>query len=89
MPEQSLIDLLNESENGIYHKTYFDSWLNGRKKFAHTFGRRFNVLAADPDVKFLPEKNIFCSILSWTTKQAITRLKALSKDSMSLSTWKR
>ena len=56
--EQSLIDLLNEAENGIYHKSYFDSWLNARKKYAHTLGRRLTVLAADPDVKFLSEKHL-------------------------------
>jgi len=58
VPEQTLIDLLNEAENGIFHKTYFDSWLNARKKYAHTLGRRLTVLAADPDVKFLSEKHL-------------------------------
>ena len=33
VPEQDLIDILNEVEDGIYHKSYFDKWLETSLQF--------------------------------------------------------
>ena len=53
IPEQNLIDVLNEVEHGIYHKSYFESWLKSRKRFADTLGKELTKQAGANEVNFL------------------------------------
>ena len=53
VPEQHLIDVLNEFEHGVYHKSYFENWLKSRKRFADTLGQELTKQASSKNVDFL------------------------------------